>query len=272
MSGASFANPRRWPRWGRTRMGHTIGVGSAALAALGIALCLAHPAARLIYNATASAPLGFYWLDRDAAPQRGEFVLAWAPSAARRLRRGAAICRSMCRWSNASSLFAANGFVRTAAPSSWMGTRSQPVSARPRRPRAAALAGLPRARHGRCVSAHGNRPGLVRRAVFRGDCAPSRDRQVDPAMDLVTFTTLCALHGSPLLTPCPATSQPSAVAAPLPALSQVDLTPWRARDRARIAALCHSPSLDSAPSSRPKVAGTRSGMARPSSRPPAPWA
>ncbi len=51
-------------------------------------------------------------------------------------------------------------------------------------------------------------------------------------MDLVTFTTLCALHGSPLLTPCPATSQPSAVAAPLPALSQVDLTPWRARDRA----------------------------------------
>ncbi len=90
MSGTSFANPRRWPRWGRTRMGHTIGVGSAALAALGIALCLADPAARLIYNATASAPLGFYWLDRDAAPQRGEFVLAWAPSAARALaaRRG----------------------------------------------------------------------------------------------------------------------------------------------------------------------------------------
>ena len=47
-------------------------------------------------------------------------------------------------------------------------------------------------------------------------------------MDLVTVATLCALHGSPLLTPCPVPSQHTAQAAPSPALSHVDLTPWRA--------------------------------------------
>ena len=47
-------------------------------------------------------------------------------------------------------------------------------------------------------------------------------------MDLVTFATLCALHGSPLLMPCPVSSRNTAQAAPSPALSHVDLTPWRA--------------------------------------------
>lgn len=46
-------------------------------------------------------------------------------------------------------------------------------------------------------------------------------------MDLVTVTTLCALHGSPLLTPCPATLQLARYPAPPPVHRHVDLTPWQ---------------------------------------------
>jgi conjugative transfer signal peptidase TraF len=43
------------------------------------------PVPRLVWNASASAPLGFYWVARDKPVSRGELVLAPPPEAARRL-------------------------------------------------------------------------------------------------------------------------------------------------------------------------------------------
>jgi len=59
-----------------------------ALAGLGLAAIgfagLAEPAPRLVWNASASAPLGLYWISRTA-PGRGDLVLAGLPPDARRL-------------------------------------------------------------------------------------------------------------------------------------------------------------------------------------------
>jgi conjugative transfer signal peptidase TraF len=55
-------------------------LGSAALALPGIA----RPSPLLVYNASASAPLGFYSL-AAGAPRRGDFVLARLPEEAARL-------------------------------------------------------------------------------------------------------------------------------------------------------------------------------------------
>jgi conjugative transfer signal peptidase TraF len=59
----------------------------AALAAVGIA-CLgativAPPAPRLLWNASASAPLGLYQVQPGASPSVGDMVAAWAPAPAR---------------------------------------------------------------------------------------------------------------------------------------------------------------------------------------------
>lgn len=60
-----------------------------ALAAIGIALIgltIAHPPApRLVWNASASAPVGLYRVTPGAVPGRGEMVIAWPPSGPRRL-------------------------------------------------------------------------------------------------------------------------------------------------------------------------------------------
>jgi conjugative transfer signal peptidase TraF len=42
------------------------------------------PSRRLVWNASASVPVGLYWRTADR-PQRGDLVLAWAPLWARRL-------------------------------------------------------------------------------------------------------------------------------------------------------------------------------------------
>ncbi|MDQ7250538.1 S26 family signal peptidase [Dongia sedimenti] len=42
------------------------------------------PSRRLVWNASASAPIGLYWRI-DGRPERGDLVLAWAPFWARRL-------------------------------------------------------------------------------------------------------------------------------------------------------------------------------------------
>ena len=64
------------------------GRASLVLGALGLTgLCfgaLASPAPRLVWNASASAPLGLYWLTHEAI-RRGDFVLAEPPDSARRL-------------------------------------------------------------------------------------------------------------------------------------------------------------------------------------------
>ncbi|NIJ63126.1 conjugative transfer signal peptidase TraF [Sphingomonas leidyi] len=43
------------------------------------------PAPRLVWNASASAPIGLYWVWPGDAPARGEMAVAWAPPRWRRL-------------------------------------------------------------------------------------------------------------------------------------------------------------------------------------------
>lgn len=58
-----------------------VGIG---IAALGLTIACP-PVPRLIWNASASAPIGLYWVSPGAAPGRGDMVVAWPPAAARRL-------------------------------------------------------------------------------------------------------------------------------------------------------------------------------------------
>jgi conjugative transfer signal peptidase TraF len=70
---------REYPR--RALSGLTLAValfGVLATAASAI------PSRRLVWNASASVPIGLYWRIADR-PQRGDLVLAWAPLWARRL-------------------------------------------------------------------------------------------------------------------------------------------------------------------------------------------
>jgi conjugative transfer signal peptidase TraF len=60
-----------------------LALATLALAALGFAqFCT--PVPRLVWNASASAPVGLYWLSR-AAPARGDLVLAMLPPHVRQL-------------------------------------------------------------------------------------------------------------------------------------------------------------------------------------------
>ena len=43
------------------------------------------PAPRFVWNASASAPIGLYWMTPNVAIARGDLVLAWAPDWARQL-------------------------------------------------------------------------------------------------------------------------------------------------------------------------------------------
>jgi conjugative transfer signal peptidase TraF len=76
-----------WPRSRRRRPPRrraTISLMSLGVAALGAAGVL-QPTPRLIWNASASAPLGIYWVTRDETISRGDLVLAELPDAARHL-------------------------------------------------------------------------------------------------------------------------------------------------------------------------------------------
>jgi type IV secretory pathway protease TraF len=61
-----------------------IAVAISGASALGISEFV-RPMPRLVWNASASPPLGFYWVRSDQAASRGDFVLAALPEAARRL-------------------------------------------------------------------------------------------------------------------------------------------------------------------------------------------
>jgi conjugative transfer signal peptidase TraF len=52
--------------------------GGAALVLL-VAPPVYSPAPRLVWNASASAPVGLYWVWPGDAPARGEMAIAWAP-------------------------------------------------------------------------------------------------------------------------------------------------------------------------------------------------
>ncbi|WP_230463172.1 conjugative transfer signal peptidase TraF [Sphingobium sp. Cam5-1] len=67
---------RKWLR--RTVL---LGIGMAALG-----LTIAQPPLpRLVWNASASAPIGLYAVSPGTAPGRGDMVIAWPPAAARQL-------------------------------------------------------------------------------------------------------------------------------------------------------------------------------------------
>lgn len=70
-------------RRGRRRPRAPLALAGLGLAALGFA-ALADPAPRLVWNASASAPIGLYWVSQSV-PARGDFVLAVLPPDARRL-------------------------------------------------------------------------------------------------------------------------------------------------------------------------------------------
>jgi len=78
LSGA--LRPRRRRR-GRCRPRVPLALAGLGLAALGFAI-LAEPAPRLVWNASASAPVGLYWVSRTA-PARGDLVFAALPPDAR---------------------------------------------------------------------------------------------------------------------------------------------------------------------------------------------
>lgn len=80
-------------RWGdalraarlrRTRLRRRGAVAAAGIALVGVTIALP-PRPRLVWNASASAPLGLYGLAPDAVVRRGDMVIAWAPPSARRL-------------------------------------------------------------------------------------------------------------------------------------------------------------------------------------------
>ena len=80
-------------RWGdalraarlhRTRRRRRGVAAAAGIALLGLTIALP-PAPRLVWNASASAPLGLYGVEPGARVRRGDMVIGWAPPAARRL-------------------------------------------------------------------------------------------------------------------------------------------------------------------------------------------
>ena len=75
-----------WPRFRRRRQRKraTVALMSLGVTVLGAAGVL-QPMPRLIWNASASAPLGLYWVGRGEAISRGDLVLAELPDAARRI-------------------------------------------------------------------------------------------------------------------------------------------------------------------------------------------
>ncbi len=67
-----------------SRARSTIAIASIGLVSLG-ASAFTHPVPRLIWNASASAPLGLYRVELDAAAGVGDLVLARLPEPARKL-------------------------------------------------------------------------------------------------------------------------------------------------------------------------------------------
>ena len=57
-----------------------------------------HPAPKLLWNASASVPIGLYAVRRALPLHVGELVVVAPPSRSRSSSRRAVTCRSACRW------------------------------------------------------------------------------------------------------------------------------------------------------------------------------
>lgn len=80
----AWGNALRAARARRMRLRRRAAVLGAGIACLGLTIALP-PLPRLVWNASASAPIGLYSVSPGATLQRGDMVIAWPPAAARQL-------------------------------------------------------------------------------------------------------------------------------------------------------------------------------------------
>lgn len=79
-----WSDALRAARHRRARLRRRLGLAAAGIACLG-ATIVAPPLPRLVWNASASAPVGLYRVTPGAALKRGDMVIAWAPAGPRAL-------------------------------------------------------------------------------------------------------------------------------------------------------------------------------------------
>lgn len=79
-----WSDALRASRHRRARLRRRLSVVAAGIASLG-ATIVAPPLPRLVWNASASAPIGLYGVTPGAQLQRGDMVIAWAPAGPRAL-------------------------------------------------------------------------------------------------------------------------------------------------------------------------------------------
>ncbi|MGC6331143.1 S26 family signal peptidase [Rhizorhabdus sp. FW153] len=80
----AWGNALRAARARRTRLCRRAALLGAGIACLGLTIALP-PLPRLVWNSSASAPIGLYAVSPGAALKRGDMVIAWPPSDARHL-------------------------------------------------------------------------------------------------------------------------------------------------------------------------------------------
>ncbi len=79
-----WSDPLRAARDRRARLHRRLTVAALGIACLGITI-VALPVPRLVWNASASAPIGLYGVTPGALLKRGDMVIAWAPAGPRAL-------------------------------------------------------------------------------------------------------------------------------------------------------------------------------------------
>jgi conjugative transfer signal peptidase TraF len=80
----AWSDAVRAARRRRAQRGCRLGGAAAGIACLGITI-VAPPPPRLVWNASASAPIGLYRVTPGAPLERGDMVIAWAPAGPRAL-------------------------------------------------------------------------------------------------------------------------------------------------------------------------------------------
>ena len=80
----AWGNALRAARARRTRLRRRAALLGAGIVCLGLTIAMP-PLPRLVWNASASAPIGLYAVSPGAALRHGDMVIAWPPAAARQL-------------------------------------------------------------------------------------------------------------------------------------------------------------------------------------------